>query len=273
MSVQILRTRDEKLLTQCDICVDIGGGKYDHHQRGFDKARENGVKYASAGLIWNKYGKKLVNLIMKKYFSDEKSNIVDSIFKSFDNSFIIPVDCEDNGITVETHYFSFISSFLPLWFNNTQSDFNKKFHKVLMTTISMLEEKLISSIGKEVTREILMSRFTSNEYFYDGILEIPSQTIDWLETIIEMNSSNNNRKINFVIFPYPAGGWAAQCVPPSLSGKFEQRIPFPSEWAGQTDKLPEISKVKDATFCHNGCFFIRAASKESVVKLCNIATK
>ena len=273
MSVQILRTRDEKLLTQCDICVDIGGGKYDHHQKGFNKARKNGVKYASAGLVWNSYGRELLSSVMKKYFSEEKSSIVDALFKSFDDSFIIPVDYEDNGVAVETHHFSFISSFLPLWFNNTQNDFNNKFHKALMTTISILEELIKSSIGKEITKEILFSRYKSEDYYFDGILEIPSQTIDWLETTIEINSSNNNRKINFVIFPYPAGGWAAQCVPPSLSEKFAQRIPFPSEWAGQTDKLPEISKVEGANFCHNGCFFIRATSKEAVVKLCNIATK
>ena len=39
MSIHILRTRDNEMLTLCNICVDIGGGKYDHHQPGFNKTR------------------------------------------------------------------------------------------------------------------------------------------------------------------------------------------------------------------------------------------
>lgn len=51
MSVQILRSRDYEMLKHCDICVDIGGGKFDHHQAAFNETRENGIKYASAGLV------------------------------------------------------------------------------------------------------------------------------------------------------------------------------------------------------------------------------
>ena len=42
------------------IVLDIGGGKYDHHQRGGNGARENGVPYASCGLIWREFGKELL---------------------------------------------------------------------------------------------------------------------------------------------------------------------------------------------------------------------
>lgn len=200
MSVQILRSRDYEMLKHCDICVDIGGGKFDHHQLAFSKTRENGIKYASAGLVWKKYGRQLIDQFLTKYFSKSESN-TDSIFKSFDDSFIALVDCEDNGI-----------------------------------------------------------------------LEISSQTIDWVETVIDINDSTETNQINFVIFPYPNGGWAAQCVPPSFTNKFSQRISFPNEWAGQTDKLPEITGVEGATFCHNGRFFVRATSKEAITKMCNIAT-
>ena len=33
------------------IVYDIGGGQFDHHQRGGNGCRENGVPYSSAGLI------------------------------------------------------------------------------------------------------------------------------------------------------------------------------------------------------------------------------
>ncbi len=53
--------------------------------------------------------------------------------------------------------------------------------------------------------------------------------------------------------------------------KFKQRIPFPKKWTGQTNNLPKISGITDATFCHNGLFFVRAKSKESGIAMCNIA--
>ena len=259
------------MLNKCDICVDIGGGKFDHHQAGFNETRSNGIKYASAGLVWKCFGKKLIKQFLAKYFTETECN-VDSIFKLFDNLFISLVDCEDNGISTKNHCFSFISSFLPLWFNSNVESFNSQFNKALLTTIAILEEELKTIISKVIAKNTISSNWNNSNYFKSGILEIPSQTIDWLETVININASIENRQINFVIFPYPNGGWAAQCVPPSLEEKFSQRIPFPKQWAGQTEKLPEISGITEATFCHNGCFFVRANNKDAIIKMCIIAT-
>ncbi len=288
----ILRTRDDDLLEKCDICVDIGGGKYDHHQLGFSKTRPDGTKYASAGLVWKDYGKNVIKLVLEKHLPDFKCDI-DYVFKAFDENFIIPVDLEDNGQQKEEHCFSYITSFLPLWFNNNSKSFDKQFKKVLKLTINVLEMKLIETIngnisgeiysnskvklqslkakiGKKIGRKVLIHRY-HNRYFHDGVLEIPSQTIDWKEAVFEINSTADE-KINFVIFPYPDGGWASQCVPPSIEEELSQRIPFPAEWAGQTDNLPAISGVPGATRCHNGRFFIRAKDKESIILMCYIAT-
>lgn len=270
-SIHILRSRDNEILKQCDICVDIGGKEFDHHQAGFNETRKNGIKYASAGLVWRAFGKQLIEQFLVKYFNEAKYNI-DYISELFDNLFISLVDCEDNGISTENHCFSFISSFLPLWFNANTENFNDQFSKALLTTIVILEEVLKTTIGKVIAQNTIISNWNNSSYFKNGILEIPSQTIDWVETVVNINTATKSKQINFVIFPYPNGGWAAQCVPPSLEEKFSQRITFPKKWAGQTDKLPEISGIKDSSFCHNGCFFARAISKHAIIKMCIIAT-
>lgn len=36
MSIHILLTRDNEMLNLCNICVDIGGGKYDYHHLSYD---------------------------------------------------------------------------------------------------------------------------------------------------------------------------------------------------------------------------------------------
>lgn len=142
--------------------------------------------------------------------------------------------------------------------------------------MDILEEELKTEIGKDLSFMIVETNWASisRNCFDNGILQIPSQTINWLEPVIKINNiCSSDLAINFVIFPYSDGGWAAQCVPPSLDEKFNQRISFPSSWAGQTDRLPEISGVKDALFCHNGCFFARASSKESIIEMCFLATE
>ena len=96
-----------------------------------------------------------------------------------------------------------------------------------------------------------MSNFLGSvqyDHIKDGILEIPAQTMPWVEYVVEYNKIHNN-KVKFVIFRYPAG-----------------------EWAGGNEKtLPEISGIKEATFCHNGCFFARARMKCAIIEMCHIA--
>lgn len=95
-NINILRSRNLSELKNCDICIDIGGGQYDHHQPGFSERRPTGEKYASAGLIWKDYGNQLISILFKGAF-DNKYN-TNHLYKEFDINFIVPVDNEDNGI-------------------------------------------------------------------------------------------------------------------------------------------------------------------------------
>lgn len=141
--------------------------------------------------------------------------------------------------------------------------------------MTVFEQELKTAIAKDISKNIVTENWNNADCFHHGILQIPAQTLFWREPAIQINASTKKRerKINFVTFPYPAGGWAAQCVPPSLENKFGQRIPFPAEWAGQTDKLAEISGVDGATLCQNGRFFARANNKEAIIQMCKLATK
>src|ERR1700761_8679425 len=59
---EVVRTRDPDALAAADLRVDVGfhddprTGDFDHHQRGFDAARANGVRYAAFGLVWREFG-------------------------------------------------------------------------------------------------------------------------------------------------------------------------------------------------------------------------
>ena len=99
------------------------------------------------------------------------------------------------------------------------------------------------------------------------------QTMPWKEAVVKYNETNN-RKINFVIFPHPTGGWALQCVPPTMEDESKQRISLPKEWAGKTgEDLQKVSGIEGAIRCHSEQFFAKAWTKQSVIKMCQIATE
>ena len=69
------------------IIYDIGFGKYDHHQKGGNGCRENGVPYASVGLIWRDFGRQLVANTCNP----------DLVCQLIDRDLIQGVDAADNG--------------------------------------------------------------------------------------------------------------------------------------------------------------------------------
>src|SRR5215217_5160445 len=60
--LEIVRTRDPELQAAADVRIDVGGrhdpatGDFDHHQIGGAGERENGIRYASFGLVWREHG-------------------------------------------------------------------------------------------------------------------------------------------------------------------------------------------------------------------------
>lgn len=56
-SIAIIRSRDLDELSKCDLLVDIGGGKYDHHQIGGNGKRENEILMLVHDYFGNTMGK------------------------------------------------------------------------------------------------------------------------------------------------------------------------------------------------------------------------
>lgn len=262
----VVRTRNLDELNKLDIIIDIGGGRFDHHIAGFDVCRPTGEKYASAGLVWKEFAERAIWNVRAEEGISLDDDEIKTIKEQIDREVIIPVDMEDNGEKVSFHTFSFIPKFLPSWMEIPNYD--EAFGRVETIVFGILKEIIKDKVVQVATKKELQKRY---DCINNGILEIPAQTMPWIEDVVNYNESHNY-KVKFVIFPYPAGGWAAQSVPPSIEKKFEQLVSFPKEWAGGNEKtLPEISGIKDAILCHNGRFFARTKTRESIIKMCRIA--
>ena len=105
---EIIRTRDPKILDECDVVVDVGGvfdpktHRYDHHQKSFTHSMSTLIpespfvtKLSSAGLVYVHFGKKLIAQIIEKPESDP---LVETIFVKVYKKFMEEIDANDNGI-------------------------------------------------------------------------------------------------------------------------------------------------------------------------------
>lgn len=266
---KVIRSRNIELLkSNCNILIDIGGGIFDHHQKGGNGKRSNGTSYASAGLIWKAFGP---SLIQKLSSCKLNTNEIKMLWEKIDFSIVQQIDKEDNGEGKNTNIFNFIESFLPSW-NEIKPEYDKQFNKVLFHASNILKQLIEKFIYEELGNKEIKQRIKNKKARIDNILIIPSQTITWINEIIAYNTKNSVTPIDFVVFPYPDGGYALQCVPCSLENKFSQRIPLPNSWAGETYNLPKITGINSAILCHKGKFFARAGNIIDAILMCQIAT-
>lgn len=365
--IAIVRTRNPKVLKDCSVCVDIGGGKLDHHYEGCDKKRENGIRYASIGLVWKIYGKKLIELINPELNDEEK----EQLFKEIDDKIIKFIDADDNGQPIEkpgtannpnlddnekfflSFDFDFITLYNPSWheknpdfdncferaFSITRNTFGNCLESIVLNNekkeeyifeneneqkqfVEMIATKYQASVLKNFTEEPNVMRIYKNdedirntifksgsedeklkEYvnqnikdfleqhsfrfnlnedkkgileqkirqivdeFYatkiieyltqdpenikDNCLIIPAQTMPWKKGICEYNKNHKDKPIRFVMYPYPNGGWALECVPESTTVKdrYSKLTPLLSN-------IPASLKEK-IKFVHKNKFFAR----------------
>lgn len=242
------------------LAYDIGGGKFDHHQSGYDKKRDNGIHYCGFGLLWQEYGLSYLKSI----------NIPDAeiTFKVFDYLLVNGIDAIDNGEYVSNSDFNIypLASLIELFrpkFRETKDEDDcflaaVNFARVIFDLIlddAMSKVRVIKVIEKKVpeikNHILVLDEFIPFEFalFYLGI----------------------DKDINFVIYPSNRGGYAAHTVASKYKG-FIPKIPFKKTWAGLRDnKLAQVSGLKSARFCHNNLFLFTSDALEDAIKAAQIS--
>ena len=226
------------------IVYDIGFGAFDHHQKGGNGARENGVPYAACGLIWKQFGPQIV--------ADTCNP--ELVWELIDRDLIQGIDAGDNGVMPKADYpaqamniSSIISEFNPNW--DCEEDTDEAFIKAVEFAEVVFDNTLSSVIAKAKAQKIVEEAIETAE----GHIMVLDQFVPWQEYIF---SSTNPKagEIQFVVFPSNRGGYNWQCVPDGI-GSFGQRKPVPEEWKGLRDAdIQKETGIKTATFCHPAGF-------------------
>jgi uncharacterized UPF0160 family protein len=261
---EVIRTRDQKTIDSADYVFDVGGihdpltNRFDHHQKGGAGKRENGIEYSSFGLVWKKFGTKICG--------------TEEVAKIIDDRLVAPVDAFDNGIDLVENKHKISPYFIQHLFFTMRPFVSEK--SSVVNNKLFLESVLIAK--KILLREIMHTKDTVLSE--QNIISIYNETKDKRILILDENFHDHNEeilsKLNetlFVIYPKEDKMWGIRAVKESPK-TFKNRKDFPRAWAGLRDEeLQNITKIKEAVFCHKGLFLAVAKSKEGAIKLAELA--
>lgn len=256
----ILRVKDvpDKLPPNV-IVYDIGYGEFDHHQYGGNGIRSNGVPYASAGLIWKKFGPSIIRRT--------RTREPELVWEWIDRELIQSIDAIDCGAMPKTIYptkpytvSTVIGNFNPPW--NSNMDANRAFIEACNFARIIFNNVLSHALGKAESKDIVDKAIEDSQ---NHIMVLPEH-VPWQEWFF--NSPNEKtQNIWFVVYPSNRGGYNFQCIP-SKAGEGDQRKAVPKAWRGiSADALRRVTGVSDATFVHSAGFLGGAESFEGAMKM------
>lgn len=262
---RVTRTRDGAQIERADFAVDVGGryepeeNRFDHHQEGGAGKRSNGIAYGSFGLVWRKFGEKLVG-------SAESALRIEK-------RLVAPIDAADNGQDLSLEIIPGVSPYLvddfiyglrPTWLEGAEF-IDQRFSEAVSVARRILEREVKNAEAALLGNKKVLASYEESP---DKRIVVMDNFYPWREILSALPEPH------FAVFPREdEGAWNAKAVPQELSS-FRNRGAFPESWAGKRDKeLARLSGVPDALFCHSGRFMVVAKSKEGAIALAKLALK
>jgi len=258
-NLEIIRTRDKEKINSADYVVDVGfindasRQRFDHHQPGGAGVRENGIQYASFGLVWKAYGSQLTG-------GEREAGLIDRELAQ-------PVDAHDNGMAIVEYKFlgvrdyaigDYFSSFI-------ESRDTEHLNQVFVQCVGMAKELLLREIriAKKTIADQDKVSAIYNVSQDKRVIVLDAELSGWREILAKTPEAL------YAVHPRPDGNWGINCVPDFSKPQFGvNRKSFPVEWGGKAgEDVQSISGVPDALFVHRGLFMASAKTKDGAIAL------
>ena len=272
----IERTRDPEALQEAvadgqAVVFDVGdhfdpqGHNFDHHQRGFDRAREDGVAYAAFGLVWEAFGPLYCRVCLGEEPDEET---IEEVAARVEERLVRAVDAADCGVLDQqarlkdepevelaiTNVSDVIDLYNPMGRQPAQA-YDEAFERAMRVAGEVLEAS---------TRRVLA--FIRAEQVVRGADDgspvlVLREYVPW--------HAHAGEHLRFVLSPALDGsGWMVEAV----QDDFVPRCPLPAAWAGRRgEELAGASGVGDAIFCHRARFIAAARSEEGARRMAALA--
>jgi uncharacterized UPF0160 family protein len=280
---QLVRTRDPARIEAADFAVDVGGiwdpqsGRFDHHQKGFDGARQNGVIYASAGLVWKEYGKRCVARLAHECCGNELApERAQEIAWAIDSDLVQYLDMADTGAARNAPggygLSAVISGFNPTWIDDQTAGSIEAAEEFRLNqfrrAMGFIREVIINAVKYRVGALLALDRVRQAQRLEGGrLLFLENGGLPWSGVV-----RNEMPEVVFVISYSSAERRHMIHTVPVAADSFKARKDLPASWAGlRGPELAAVTGVEDAVFCHNNLFIGSAVSFEGVLQLARLA--
>jgi uncharacterized UPF0160 family protein len=263
----VIRTRDVNEIATGDIVVDVGEvydplqKRFDHHQKDASLVRENGIPYASFGLVWKSYGEKLSD-------SKETADTIDRVL-------VMSIDAGDNGV----------STFTPIYENVAPALLSDAvmLHRPTLSEEKNFDERFLEAVDQAMW---IIGRWiktiNDNRVAEQKVKDIYKGTEDKRIIILNEEDSFGRELVVRIASEFPEPLYVIHYRKDHESwqivgtrkepGSFEIRKPFPASWLGKSGaELSQATGVEGSIFCHKGNFICNVETKEGAIKLAEIA--
>lgn len=297
---EVIRTRDPKLLETADLIIDVSGinddKHFDHHSNDFNLSRDNGIHYATAGLMWLKFGRAYLERIAQEHFSDiERAEFTDAVYEaalaridkeimygvdlndngqlnSYLNDLIKPENAHDQAIMDELNEFYRYTPDLPYLVamqnlpNVTGDEQNAQFSN----TVKILKSLLINAAINALNTENGIAKVLA---LYDGgPLLIMQEKLPWTQAVLA--NFERFKDCMLAIYPDRKRGWRIQTLPFSKAERFKNKLPAPKSWRGLDEKaLDAVTGLHGTIFVHRAGFTGGAMDFDTVLAMAQLWLK
>ena len=295
----IIRSRDMKILEKADLIIDVSGKNderhYDHHSNAFTLERSNGIRYATAGIIWEKYG---IEYLHKIYCNFVKANIPlisDAIFeKAFlriDREVMWMVDLNDNGQlnefidnslgTLNEKEQSIVDNLNELYrlepsipylvaMQNLPNISGQEQNKAFLNTV-----KILKTLMQNIAINALHTEYGIDQvlHVYDGgPILIMHERLPWTNAFLA--NPEIFKDCYLAVYPDRKRGWRIQSLPHSAAQRFKNRCSAPKAWRGlDFENLDKATSLSNTIFVHKAGFTGGAMDFETNLEMARLWLK
>ncbi|CAG9762589.1 unnamed protein product [Ceutorhynchus assimilis] len=295
---EIVRTRDSKVLDDCDIVVDVGAiynpktNRYDHHQRDFDatlnavcpdltKNKFNSIRLSSAGLVYAHFGLEVLSETLKKEKKNPTTECLKVLFLHIYGGLVEELDAIDNGIPmyaegkpryrINTHLGARVHRLNPVWNDPNPEHDDVLFGKAMQLVGSEFVETVLEGYNvwwpaREIVRKTLEDRKQNHE---SGEIIILNERCSWKEHLYALEEELGiEGTIKFCVFHDRTGdSWRVQGIPVPPDS-FICRVFLHKDWRGVRDEeLSAIAKIDGCIFCHASGFIGGNKTKDGAIEM------
>lgn len=294
---EVVRTRIPELLEKADIIIDVSGindeKHFDHHSNAFNLKRDNGINYATAGLMWKKFGMEYLEKIAQEYFDPERrQEFTDEIYRAaherIDREIMYMVDLNDNGqlntyvrdivpvhnegeqaVMDQLNEFYQCSPDIPylVAMQNLPNVSGAEQDKNFMMTVKLLKTMLINASINALYSELGIAKVM--KLYTGGELLIMHEKLPWTQAVL--SNFEHFDKCQLAIYPDRKRGWRVQALPFSKAERFKNKIVAPKAWRGLDGKaLDEVTGLQGTIFVHRAGFTGGALEFDTIMAMAKL---